>query len=278
MLIRNLTAICLLVLASSPASAAVGPWSEADNVRVRLVATAPDKNGYLEGAIEIELSPGWKTYWRSPGDAGVPPRFDFSASANVREASVDFPAPKRDDDGYAASNVYRDRVLLPMNLTLDDPHQPVVLEVRLDIGICEQICIPVNLNARLDLPRTGADSATLALIAAAQAALPGPGRPGEFELLSLKRIGGSDQKPEFEAVIASAHPSDAELFVETPDDWYADAPKPVTGPGGLPGFRFSVDRRSAEGEIGGAEVRLTLTEGDAATSRTFKLDAGSARP
>ncbi|BCP52577.1 hypothetical protein K32_11940 [Kaistia sp. 32K] len=278
MLTRTFAATCLLLAAAAPASATTGPWVATDNVRVRLLATAPAADGSLQGAIEIKLEPGWKTYWRSPGDAGVPPRFDFSASTNARDVTVSFPAPVRYDDGYAASNVYRDHVVLPLRMTVPDPAQPVRLDVVLDIGVCEEICIPVNLRADLELPADADDKEGARVIAAAQAALPGPGRPGEFEIRSLRRVGGSDKKPEFEVGFIAGKPSEASLFVETPGDWYADPPKPVAAPGGETVFRFAVDRKSAAGPIDGTELHLTLTNGGAATSRTFKLDGGDARP
>lgn len=278
MKIQRLTLICLFAIASQPAFAAMGPWASTDKVRVRLVATPPTEQGALDGAIEIELAPGWKTYWRTPGDAGVPPRFDFSASDNAQGGHVEFPAPERYDDGYAASNVYHDRVVLPVRFQVPDASKPVSLDVTLDIGICEEVCIPVNLKASLDVAVDAGDAEAAALVASARAALPGPGQPGIFELESLKRVGGADQKPEFEVAFAARKAGEPLLFVETPGDWFADSPKPVTLAGGKTGFRFAVDRRSAAGDIAGSEIRLTLTEGGEATSRTFKLDAGHTKP
>ncbi|MBN9059732.1 MAG: hypothetical protein J0H21_11165 [Rhizobiales bacterium] len=276
MRIRSLFLSLLPAVLSLPAFAAIGPWVSADKVRARLVAATPAADGTLEGAIEIELAPGWKTYWRSPGDAGVPPRFDFSASTNAEAAAVEYPAPERYDDGYAASNIYRDRVVLPVRFTVADKADPVTLDVKMDIGICEEICIPVHMTTSLDVGNAGHDGAASTLIAAARAALPGPGKPGALELLSLKRSGGSDQKPEFEA---RYHASGKEaLFVETPGDWFADPPKAAEGEGGARVFRFAVDRRTAAGTIAGTEIRLTLTGEAGATSRPFTLDAGDAKP
>jgi DsbC/DsbD-like thiol-disulfide interchange protein len=275
---RILIAAGLLGVATLPASATMGSWSESDNVRVRLVAQEPEPGGTLHGAIEIALAPGWKTYWRSPGDAGVPPRFDFSGSVNARDVSVDFPAPERVDDGYAASNVYRDRVVLPVRLTVPEPDAPVSLDVVMDIGLCEEICIPVNLRARLELPSDVVDDSGAPLIELARAALPGPGLPGQFELLSLERVGGPDSKPEFEVAYRAGEPDEAQLFVETPEDWFASPPKAVARSDGKPAFRFVVDRRSAAGAIRGTEISLTLTEGKASTERRFTLDAKGSTP
>lgn len=256
----------------------MGAWVSADKVRVRLVATTPVVDGTMDGAIEIELAPGWKTYWRTPGDAGVPPRFDFSASTNAEAGTVEFPAPERYDDGYAASNVYRDRVVLPVRFTIADPARPVTLDVKMDIGICEEICIPVHLATSLDVGGEDGDRAASALVAMARAALPGPGRPGEFELISLKRIGGPDQKPEFEARYTAPGKGTEALFVEAPADWFADLPKPAAFEDGTRALRFVADRRSAAGTIAGTQIRLTLTAAGGATSRTFTLDADGAKP
>jgi DsbC/DsbD-like thiol-disulfide interchange protein len=257
---RILLASILVLLAAAPASATVGSWVTADNVQVRLVAAAPAPARGRHGAREI------------------PPRFDFSASVNARDAAVDFPAPERDDDGYAASNVYRDRVVLPLRLTVPAPSEPVRLDVALDIGVCEEICIPVNLRARVELSADIGDHAGASMIEMARAAVPGPGLPGQFELLSLKRVGGPDSKPEFEAVYNAVEPDEAQLFVETPGDWFANPPKPVAAADGKPAFRFAVDRKTAAGEIAGTELRLTLTEGKAATTRRFTLDGDGAKP
>ncbi len=81
--LRSATAILFITLATVPAGAAVGDWLGEGNARVRFVATGVDLEGRLAAGIEILLKPGWKTYWRSPGDAGIAPLIDFSASTNV---------------------------------------------------------------------------------------------------------------------------------------------------------------------------------------------------
>lgn len=277
-LLRNVLLGCVLTMISQPALAAIGPWVSTDKVRARLVATAPAADGTVDSAIEIELAPGWKTYWRSPGDAGVPPNFDFSASRNALATAVEYPAPIRHDDGYAASNVYHDRVLLPVRFTVVDPGKPVKLDVRMDIGICEEICIPVNLQTSLDVSGPDNDLGAAELVATARAILPGAGKPGEFELLDLRRVGGTDEKPEFEATYAGSGDGKEVLFIETPGDWYAGPPKAVAGSPGALGFRFVADRRTAAGAIAGSVIRLTLTGESGATSRIFTLDAQDASP
>ncbi len=265
-----------LLAVAVPAHAAIGEWVEGEHVRLRLVATH-DESGALQGLIEMELEPGWKTYWRSPGDAGIPPRFDFSASRNAGGAEVEFPAPERSDDGFAASNVYHDRVALPVRFAPPTAGQPVRLDLAADLGVCDEVCLPVAIKAVLDVPAADRDNAADGMIREARAALPGPGRPGEFEILALKRVDGDDRAPVFEAEVHAGSADDVLLFAETPADWYPAPPAAADEEEeGVTRFRFAVDRKSATTPIDGAEIRLTLTEGDAATERRFHLDATGA--
>ena len=91
------------------------PWSEDVRSAVRLVAGA-SKNGdaQLRAGIEIKMQPGWKTYWRYPGDSGVPPHFDFSGSENLKAAKVLYPAPHLFTDETGQSLGYKERVILPL--------------------------------------------------------------------------------------------------------------------------------------------------------------------
>src|ERR687891_1737067 len=90
-----------VAISSSPA-ADVSPWDEGLQSAARLIAARAAGTGggllYRSG-VEIRLNPGWKTYWRYPGDSGAPPTFDFSKSENVKSATVLFPAPLRFADG-----------------------------------------------------------------------------------------------------------------------------------------------------------------------------------
>ena len=72
---------------------------------------------YLRAGVEIRLDAGWKTYWRDPGDSGVPPTFDFSGSDNVKSVTVQWPAPERFPDGAGGNSIgYVGRVILPLRM------------------------------------------------------------------------------------------------------------------------------------------------------------------
>ena len=79
----------------------------------------------MRAGVEIKMQPGWKTYWRYPGDSGVPPRFDFSGSENLKEAKVLFPAPHLFTDETGHSLGYKNSVIFPLVLAPQQPGKPV---------------------------------------------------------------------------------------------------------------------------------------------------------
>jgi DsbC/DsbD-like thiol-disulfide interchange protein len=221
---RNLIvpAAAAIALATSALSAGASSsdWHDSEGGRLRLVTTGkPDAQGKLRGALEIALKPGWKTYWRDPGDSGVPPQIDISASTNVSSAALAYPAPQRHDDGYGKWAGYDVPVTLPVSFTVPSPASPARIEATVLIGLCETICIPVQAKFRID-PASGPDDPTdAAMIVAAEAALPKAARPG-FEATPLP--GG----PETLAVEATV-PGDgaaADLFVAGEEGYMFGAP------------------------------------------------------
>jgi len=269
----RLLALLPLLFPALPALAATGDWAAGEHARMRLVAAPPAPGAPLEAVIELELDPGWKTYWRAPGDAGIPPRLDFGASENAGDATIDYPAPERSDDGFSVSNVYHDRVVLPVRFAISDPARPAHLSLVADLGVCKDICLPVSLSASLAVPAGDDDPDAAAAIAAAKAALPGPGRAGVFEIETVRQTGGSENVPEYEVGVATTAPDESLLFVETPSDWYPAAPVLTSAGKGVATYRFSVDRKTAAGPLAGATIRLTLKAGTTATTRAFKLNA-----
>lgn len=269
--LRSILASTLVALLPAAGHAATGEWSTTDHVGIRLLAAQPAPGVPLQAAIEIVLDPGWKTYWRTPGDAGIPPRFDFSASENAAGAEVAFPAPERSDDGFSVSNVYHNRVVLPVSFATTDPSKPVRLDLAANLGICADVCVPIDLSASLDVAPGAPDDGAMAAITAARAALPGPGRAGAFEVTGLERAGGSDKAPEFDVTVRAPDPAATTLFVEMPPDWYPAPPEAKVASGGPVRYRIAVDRKTATTPLDGAVVRLTMTSNGEATTRAFRL-------
>lgn len=147
-----LCASLLLVLAGpAKAEPAVSGWSQGAKSAIRLLSGGPGASDTLRAGLEFSLAKGYKTYWRSPGDSGIPPRFDWSGSENVAGITVNWPAPVRFGDESNSSIGYIADVILPLSVRPANPAKPVRLVLRLEYAVCEKMCIPVAGEASLTL-------------------------------------------------------------------------------------------------------------------------------
>jgi DsbC/DsbD-like thiol-disulfide interchange protein len=271
------TATALAALAAVPRAAPADAadssmWDGDARSAMRLVAGSPGADRVaLRAGVELRLATGWKTYWRYPGDSGVPPRFDFSKSTNVKSVAVRWPAPHRFTDENGASIGYKGGVLMPLDIVAADPKQPVTLRLMLEYAICEKLCIPAVGSATLAVPAPS--SFDRALSAAAvhvphEAAL---GGAGPLAVHSVRHEPGTSR-----VVVDVAAPDGAplDLFVEGPtDDWALPVPEPVAG--AAPGrrrFSFELDGLPPGASAAGATLRFTLISGDNAIEVTTVLD------
>ena len=147
---------CLLLL-SAPANAQV-PSNLAD---VELIPGWRKSDGIHVAGLSIRVAKGWKTYWRSPGDSGIPPRFNWSGSRNLSGAIVHFPVPQVFNDYGIRSIGYKDQVTFPIYFQPQNPKKPILLNAEIEIGVCDEICVPVTLKLRASLPAQGKQSANL---------------------------------------------------------------------------------------------------------------------
>jgi DsbC/DsbD-like thiol-disulfide interchange protein len=152
--------------------ATLGPahaTTQDDVLSAALVSGWQMANGSHMAAVDLTLAPGWKTYWRSPGDAGIPPRFDWSGSQNVAAVHIHWPAPSVFHSNGMQSIGYHDRLLLPVEVQPMDATQPVVLSLKMDLGVCDDICLPATVTLRSDLVAPGASDAGIKAALAARA-------------------------------------------------------------------------------------------------------------
>lgn len=103
-------------------------------------------NGHVQLGLRLSLSEGWKTYWRAPGDAGVPPLFDWSGSDNLHSVQVTWPVPIVFEQNGMRSVGYSGQVVLPLELTPVSASEPVHLRGNVQIGICEEVCLPAAFD------------------------------------------------------------------------------------------------------------------------------------
>ena len=144
-------------------------WVRADAVDARLISGVDGVGSEttIPLGLEFNLAEGWHTYWRYPGDAGVPPHFDFSGSQNLKAVEVLWPAPRRLPEAGLDTIGYDRDVILPLRVTPQDPAKPVTLQVTLDYAICEKLCVPAETKAGLAL--AGGSSAQDVRLAGAEA-------------------------------------------------------------------------------------------------------------
>ncbi|MGR1579967.1 protein-disulfide reductase DsbD domain-containing protein [Thalassobius sp. S69A] len=123
-------------------------------------------DGTHVAALKIDLAPGWKTYWRAPGDAGIPPMIDWSRSDNLKGMMPIWPTPEVFSQNGMNSVGYQTDLILPIVLTPQDSGQPIDLKGEMQIGICKDICVPAELNFDLALPASRSrDNAITAALA-----------------------------------------------------------------------------------------------------------------
>jgi DsbC/DsbD-like thiol-disulfide interchange protein len=118
-------------------------------------------DGRHMAAVELTLAPGWKTYWRSPGEAGIPPSFDWTGSENLQSARLHWPAPSVFQSNGFQTIGYHDRVILPVEITPKDPSRPVRLVLQMDLGVCDEICLPASVTLTSDLSGPGSPDAEI---------------------------------------------------------------------------------------------------------------------
>jgi DsbC/DsbD-like thiol-disulfide interchange protein len=270
-----LRAFVAALLASSLAVEAraqdASPWQRDGHSAVRLLAGSRS-GAVLMGGVAFALQPGWKTYWRTPGDSGVPPRFDFSKSENVEAVTVLWPAPMQFDDGAGGHSLgYKGQVVLPLRIVAKNADKPVTLRAAINYAVCEKLCIPVEANAELAFASV-ASTEDSALFAALDT-VPKPANVGDPNPLTIRDV-KRDGKSAVVVDVATPDARDISLFVEGPTpDWALPVPKLIEGgPAGVKRFSFELDGLPPGASPEGAALKLTLVGGDRAYEFNVSLN------
>src|SRR6476660_1463781 len=247
------------------------PWQRDTHSAVRLLAGSRS-GGVLLGGIAIQLQPGWKTYWRTPGDSGVPPRFDFSKSDNVEAVTVLWPAPMKFDDGAGGHSLgYHDQIVLPLRIVAKNADKPVTLRASVSYAVCDKICIPVEAHAELAFASVA--STEDGNLSDALNTVPKPanvGDPNPLTIRDVKREGKNNVLVD----VTAPEAKEVSLFVEGPTpDWALPVPRLVEqSPPGVKRFTFELDGLPPGVSAEGAALKLTLVSGDRAYEFNVNLN------
>lgn len=164
--VRHMTRILALALALLPATllpCGAEVLRQEDIVKAELLPGWREADGRQMAALHLQLRDEWKTYWRAPGDAGVPPEFDWSGSDNLASVRPIWPRPNLFEFQGMQTIGYQHSLVLPLEVTPLDASKPVVLRASIDLGLCKDICVPAQLVLGDDLPMPGAPDPLIAL-------------------------------------------------------------------------------------------------------------------
>jgi DsbC/DsbD-like thiol-disulfide interchange protein len=248
--------------------AGASAWSPAPKSRARLVSAGPLKDGAYTVGVEIALDGNALTYWRNPGDAGVPPEFDFTASSNLAGVHVAYPAPERHDEDGSEVFGWRRSVIFPVSVRPAEPGQPVTLDLALRYAACEKICIPSDGRMRLTLSPSQAATPQAARIAQWAALTPRPAATAGASL-DVQKI--ADEKPTWRLKVSPAE-AGSDIFAEGEDGWFFDTRVASGGD-----FKLVLAERPAASP-NMTSVRLTLRRASGALEFETKLDVGNPAP
>ena len=249
------------------AKAQATPWALGDKSRARLLAAGGLSEGRFLAGVEIRLAPHNLTYWKLPGDAGVPPVFSFEGSKNLKSVQPLYPAPRRFPEAGGEAFGYMDEVLFPLWVTPADPTKPISLALKLDYATCEKICIPARAEMRLDLTAGARQSEETPLLRAWLDRTPRP--PGDPAAPRPSLIPG--ETPNVWHVRFTGE-APADLFAEGPEDWFFDTKRTAEG------FDLILAQKPADAPAGPVQVILTMVSGDRAFEARTPLDVKQAKP
>lgn len=263
-----LGAFLSLTVQAAWASSASG-WVEDGATAIRIVSgRAAEPDGSVIMGVEIRLSPGWKTYWREPGEAGVPPRFEWSGSDNIQNVEVLFPAPKRFEEQGGLSVGYDASVILPIRVTPTDRDKAVRLDLTLDYAVCEKLCVPAHGEVAFERsPDAAVDRFMSAGLEKSLKAVPQSAAVNAGLTTSLTQVEGGY------LVAVEAGKRKVDLFAYSKGDWSPPVPK-IRGSDEAGRSLFFVKTAKAPP---GTQLSLVLVSGEEGAVE-IPLDVVAAKP
>jgi DsbC/DsbD-like thiol-disulfide interchange protein len=272
---RAALAAALFGMATGPAFAgSASPWIASTDSKVRLVSGTVDLDGApaLVAGVQLRMDRGWKTYWRNPGDSGVPPTFDWTGSKNLKRAEVLYPAPYRFAGAGGTAIGYDDEVVFPVKVTPERDGEPIELKLAFAYGLCKDLCIPNDVSLGLAL---GADvgRGDALLLETFLARVPKSARDGVLPSVSNVEAKLDAAKPEL--VIDAVFPQGAtgtDLFIDG-GDAFVPVPMPL-GPvtNGMQRFGVTFVSPAEAAALKGRTLALILVSDQGSSETAWKME------
>lgn len=266
--------ILLMGLSPFPAQALQSDWAVSDGARMRIVLNSmPDSDGVLRGALQIELEPGWKTYWKDPGGSGIPPTIDTSGSSGIELTAIRFPAPVRVRDEYSVWSGYKHPVRFALEFRAG---AAATLKANVFIGICQKICIPFQAQFELKVPDNASSvmKDPIAERVVEEAFLNLPDQPSNDFSISVARLDEETGRLEVnvqlpERIDTKAEP---ELFVSGLPDWSFAPPERIAWEAGKALFSIRVAGMPKDAAKRDLPVDFVVTLGQRAIEDRIEID------
>ena len=267
---------------------AASPWVEGFNNKVRLIAgkASGGPRGDLAMAyagIEIVMPPGWKTYWRNPGEAGgVPPEFDFTGSENLETPTVLYPAPHRLVDPKAGINIgYKEHVVFPFAILAKDKSKPAKVKLKAAYGVCKDICVPAEAELAIEVPADAAASRELADVLKTVPVLGAPegltqdaaalADPAKDPTIAKWRVESAPEKPRLVFEVKDPGGDGGDAFLFSPDGLYLPMTKRAPDANGSVQFEADLTDGNDWKSLTGKTISITLVGDKGQSEALIKL-------
>ncbi len=264
--VRNITRQALLgaalVSVSTLASAGDEPTREFSSPYTSLrLMNAGEQAGIWHSGVYITMQKGWKTYWRVPGDGGVPPSFDWSGSENVATTNVMMPLPHRFTDENGEGIGYKTEVVFPVDVKPQDPSKPVMLDLKIFYAVCNDICVPVQAQVKVGIDAGTVSAADKFRLRVARASVPVEPDADRLAVTSLRQVEMGGKFALEVSLKGIRSPADADIFVEAAGNSYFRKPELVSQSGDVGTWRIAVDSYGDAVSLAGKSIRLTIADG-----------------
>ena len=260
--------------------AATSAWSASEHAKLRLIAGPTLPSGKQRIGVEIVMSPGFKTYWRTPGQFGVPPSFDWTGSTNIGGLDVRWPVPERFQDSAGYSIGYVGEVVIPVSVQPVDPARPVMIVLKLDYAVCEKICIPAQGEASLWL-EPGVTSVTSPRLESFEAKVPVAVKPGphrEKASIVEAKLDDTVVDPGLKLILQVPEGGRVDdIFVEGPGTWSFGKTRLTPQADGTLLAQIRINER-AKGTTGPIPLIFTMRGSPKPVETRLELDIPVAKP
>jgi DsbC/DsbD-like thiol-disulfide interchange protein len=250
----------LFTFATIPLAATAARSGSPEPFKVSLIS-GEQQGGVWQAGILVELEPEWKTYWRMPGDSGIPPQFDWAGSENSAAIEVGFPVPRRFNDAGGETIGYHDRVVFPVFVKPGKPDAAVSLQLNMFFAVCKDVCIPAKTNAAAALEASAANP----LLNEWQKRLPRLAAAEESPFVTAARFETRENRP---ALVLSLKGQAQDIFVESETSAYFEKPRfdSANGEAWLP-----IANLKDTAKLRGIPLKLTLSTGDSGIEQTLTI-------